>query len=80
VLAELTLPALSPTTDYATVLRWLKHEGDAVAVGEVVVEVEWDKATCEVEALVAGVLESVIAVEGDEVKAGGVLALIEPRT
>ncbi len=80
MLVELTLPTLSPTTEYATVLRWLKHVGDDVSAGEVVVEVEEDKATCEIEASVAGVLESVIAVEGDEVRTGGVLALIEPRT
>lgn len=76
---ELTLPALSPSTDYATVLRWLKREGDSVAAGEVVLEVEADKATCEIEASVGGLLESVIAFEGDEVKTGGVLALIEPQ-
>ncbi len=79
MLVELTLPALSPTTEYATVLRWLKREGNEVAAGEVVLEVEGDKATCEIEAPVGGLLESVIAVEGDEVKTGGVLALIEPR-
>lgn len=76
---ELTLPSLSPSSDYATVLRWLKREGDPVAAGEVIVEVEADKANCEIEASVAGLLASVIAVEGDEVKTGGVLALIEPR-
>jgi pyruvate/2-oxoglutarate dehydrogenase complex dihydrolipoamide acyltransferase (E2) component len=77
---ELTLPALSPSTDYATVLRWLKREGDLVSAGEVVVEVEADKANCEIEATVGGLLESVIAVEGDEVSTGGVLALIEPQS
>jgi pyruvate/2-oxoglutarate dehydrogenase complex dihydrolipoamide acyltransferase (E2) component len=75
----LTLPALSPSTDYATVLRWLKREGDTVVAGEVVLEVEADKANCEIEATVGGLLQSVLAVEGDEVKTGGVLAVIEPQ-
>jgi len=74
---DVTLPALSPESDYATVQRWLRREGDQVAAGEVLVEVEADKATFEVEAPVGGLLAAVLAVEGDEVRTGGVLAVID---
>ena len=74
---ELVLEQLSPESDYATVQQWLRQEGDLVTQGEVIVEVEADKATFELDAPVSGRLASILAVAGDEVKTGGVLALIE---
>jgi 2-oxoglutarate dehydrogenase E2 component (dihydrolipoamide succinyltransferase) len=73
---EVRLQASSPEIEYATVARWLKSEGDAVAAGEPIVEVELEKVTEEVEAPAAGVLETILAVEGDEIKVGDPLAVI----
>jgi 2-oxoglutarate dehydrogenase E2 component (dihydrolipoamide succinyltransferase) len=74
---EVRLEASSSEIDYGTVARWLKSEGEAVTAGEPIVEVELEKVTEEVEAPASGVLESILAVEGDEVKVGAVLAVIE---
>ena len=68
---------LAPEMEYGTVPRWLKSEGDPVAAGEPLVEVEAEKANHELEAPVAGVIESIVAEEGDEIKVGAVLAMIE---
>jgi pyruvate/2-oxoglutarate dehydrogenase complex dihydrolipoamide acyltransferase (E2) component len=55
----------------------LKREGDRVEAGEVVVEVEAEKVTQEIEAPVSGVLRSIVAVDGDEIRVGEVIAVIE---
>ncbi len=73
---ELKLERYSEEMEYGTVARWLKREGDAVTAGEVVVEIEAEKVTQEVEAPVSGVLESILAVEGDEIKVGDPIAVI----
>jgi pyruvate/2-oxoglutarate dehydrogenase complex dihydrolipoamide acyltransferase (E2) component len=73
---EVTLQRYSPEMEYGTVARWLKQEGDAVEAGQTIVEVEVDKIAQEVEAPVSGVLESILAVEGDEVRAGDAIAVI----
>ena len=64
---NIILPKLGTNMTEATIIRWLKHDGDAVAVGEPLVEVETEKATFEVEAEVPGVLRSVLARPGDTV-------------
>ena len=64
---NIILPKLGTNMTEATIIRWLKHEGDAVAVGEPLVEVETEKATFEVDAEVPGVLRSVLARSGDTV-------------
>jgi 2-oxoglutarate dehydrogenase E2 component (dihydrolipoamide succinyltransferase) len=74
---ELKLEQLAAEMEYATVLRWLKREGDTVGRGEPVVEVEAEKANVEIESPVSGRLESILAEEGDEVKVGAVLAVID---
>ncbi len=74
---EFTLPPIDPEMEYATVTRWLKREGDRVTAGEQIVEVEAEKVNYELEAPVAGVLESIVAVDGDELKVGGLLATID---
>ena len=58
-------------------LRWLKSEGDSVAEGEPLVEVEAEKANHELESPVSGRIESLLAEEGDELKVGAVLAIID---
>jgi 2-oxoglutarate dehydrogenase E2 component (dihydrolipoamide succinyltransferase) len=73
---EVRLERLSEEMEYATVSRWLKREGDAVAEGEPIVEVEAEKANHELEAPADGVLETILAVEGDEIKVGETLAVI----
>ena len=73
---ELKLERYSEEMEYGTIARWLKREGDPVTAGEVVVEIEAEKVTEEVEAPVSGVLESILAVEGDEIKVGDPIAVI----
>jgi 2-oxoglutarate dehydrogenase E2 component (dihydrolipoamide succinyltransferase) len=74
---ELKLGPLAAEMEYGTVLRWLKHEGDTVAAGEPLVEVEAEKANHEIEAPVSGRIESIVAEEGDEIKVGATLAIID---
>ena len=76
-MVEFTLPPIDPEMEYATVTRWLKREGDRVTAGELIVEVEAEKVNYELEAPVAGVIESIVAVDGDEIKVGALLATIE---
>ena len=74
---ELKLPSLAAEMEYGTVLRWLKQEGDSVMEGEPLVEVEAEKANHELESPVSGRIESLVAEEGDELKVGAVLAIID---
>jgi len=74
---EFHLEHLVPELEYATVLRWLKHEGDAVSEGEPLLEVEAEKANHEIEAPVSGRIESILAEEGDEIKVGTTMAVID---
>ena len=76
-MVEFTLLPIDSEMEYATVTRWLKREGDRVTAGELIVEVEAEKVNYELEAPVAGVIESIVAVDGDEIKVGAVLATIE---
>jgi pyruvate/2-oxoglutarate dehydrogenase complex dihydrolipoamide acyltransferase (E2) component len=76
---ELTLQALSDEMEYGTIGRWLKAEGDSVTAGEVVVEIEAEKVTTEVEAPITGVLERIVAVEGDELRVGSTIAIFAER-
>ena len=70
-----TMPALSPTMEEGTLARWAKREGDAVGPGDVIAEIETDKATMEVEAVDEGVLGRIVVPEGTEgVKVNAVIA------
>ncbi|MYI50689.1 MAG: pyruvate dehydrogenase complex dihydrolipoamide acetyltransferase, partial [Rhodospirillaceae bacterium] len=70
-----TMPALSPTMEEGTLARWAKQEGDAVGPGDVIAEIETDKATMEVEAVDEGVLGRIVVPEGSEgVKVNAVIA------
>jgi 2-oxoglutarate dehydrogenase E2 component (dihydrolipoamide succinyltransferase) len=73
---EIKVPALGESVTEATVARWLKKPGEAVAVDEPLVELETDKVTLEVNATAAGVLESVTADEGANVEVGALLGSI----
>jgi 2-oxoglutarate dehydrogenase E2 component (dihydrolipoamide succinyltransferase) len=76
-MTELRLEPLVPEMEFGTVVRWLKQEGDDVQAGEVVVEVEAEKVVQEVSAPVSGTLREIVGVEGDELRVGSVLAIIE---
>ena len=74
---QITMPALSPTMTEGTLAKWLKKEGDAIAAGDVVCEIETDKATMEVEAVDEGTLGRILVAEGSEgVPVNQVIALI----
>ncbi len=74
---ELKLPQLAAEMEYGTVLRWLKAEGESVAEGEPLVEVEAEKVNHELEAPVSGRIETILAEEGDEIKVGATIAIID---
>jgi len=61
-----TMPALSPTMEEGTLARWLKQEGESVSPGDLIAEIETDKATMEVEAVDEGVLGRIVVPEGTE--------------
>jgi pyruvate dehydrogenase E2 component (dihydrolipoamide acetyltransferase) len=63
---EILMPALSPTMEEGTLAKWLKKEGDAVASGDIIAEIETDKATMEFEAVDEGVLGKILIAEGTE--------------
>ncbi|HEV2188250.1 MAG TPA: biotin/lipoyl-containing protein, partial [Stellaceae bacterium] len=63
---EILMPALSPTMTEGKIARWVKSEGDHVAPGDVLAEIEADKATMEVEAVDEGVLAKIVIPEGTE--------------
>jgi pyruvate dehydrogenase E2 component (dihydrolipoamide acetyltransferase) len=61
---NILMPALSPTMTEGTLARWLKHEGETVKAGDVIAEIETDKATMEVEAVDEGVLGKILVPDG----------------
>lgn len=74
---ELKMPALSPTMEEGTLAKWLVKEGDTVSSGDILAEIETDKATMEFEAVDEGTISKILIAEGtDNVKVGAVIALI----
>ncbi len=74
---EIKMPALSPTMEEGTLAKWLVKEGDTVKSGDIMAEIETDKATMEFEAVDEGVIAKIIVAEGtDNVKVGTAIALI----
>lgn len=74
---ELTMPALSPTMEEGTLAKWLVKEGDTVASGDLLAEIETDKATMEFEAVDEGVVGKIFVADGSEaIKVGTVIAVI----
>ncbi len=63
---EILMPALSPTMEEGTLAKWLKKEGDAVKSGDIIAEIETDKATMEFEAVDEGILGKVLIAEGTQ--------------
>ncbi|TNC73394.1 pyruvate dehydrogenase complex E1 component subunit beta [Rubellimicrobium roseum] len=74
---NILMPALSPTMEEGTLARWLKKEGDAVKSGDILAEIETDKATMEFEAVDEGVLGRILVAEGTEgVKVNAPIAVL----
>src|ERR1700681_1343034 len=63
---DVLMPALSPTMTEGKIARWVKSEGDHVEPGDVLAEIETDKATMEVEAVDEGILAKIVIPEGTE--------------
>lgn len=74
---EIVMPKLSDTMEEGTILKWLKQVGDAVTRGEVLAEVETDKADMELEAATEGVLREIRVQAGESAAVGAVVALVE---
>ncbi len=75
---ELKMPALSPTMEEGTLAKWLVKEGDEIAPGDIIAEIETDKATMEFEAIDDGVVGKILVEEGTEnVAVGTVIAMLE---
>ncbi len=74
---EITMPALSPTMEEGTLAKWLVKEGDTVSAGDIIAEIETDKATMEVEAVDEGRVGRIVVPEGTEgVKVNAVIAVL----
>jgi pyruvate dehydrogenase E2 component (dihydrolipoamide acetyltransferase) len=75
--AEVRMPNLGADMDTGKIAAWLKKVGDPVERGEVIAEIETDKATVEMESLQAGTLVEIVAEVGSELPVGDVIAYIE---
>lgn len=75
-MAEVVMPRLSDSMEEGTILQWLKQPGDAVAVGDELVEIETDKANMAYEADVAGTLSEILVQEGETVAIGTPIAVV----
>ncbi len=74
---NITMPALSPTMEEGNLTKWLVKEGDSVASGDVIAEIETDKATMEVEAVDEGTIAKILVAEGSEgVKVNTAIAIL----
>src|SRR5438477_6981734 len=75
-MADVVMPRLSDTMEEGTVSHWLKQPGDEVAVGDIIAEIETDKATMELEAYDSGILQQILVPEGETVPIGQTIAVI----
>ena len=64
--SEILMPALSPTMEEGTLAKWLVKEGDSVSAGDILAEIETDKATMEFEAVDEGTIGKILVSEGSE--------------
>jgi pyruvate dehydrogenase E2 component (dihydrolipoamide acetyltransferase) len=76
MITKVLMEALSPTMEEGKVLSWLKHEGDAVTAGDVLAEVETDKAVMELQARGSGILRKIIADDGATVEVGSLVGIV----
>jgi pyruvate dehydrogenase E2 component (dihydrolipoamide acetyltransferase) len=73
---KIEMPKLSDTMDVGRIVKWLKKEGDKVAPGDILAEVETDKANMDMEAYDEGTLLKIVAQEGAKVPIGGIIAVL----
>src|SRR5688572_18576597 len=74
---NITMPALSPTMEEGNLAKWLVKEGDSVSPGDVIAEIETDKATMEVEAVDEGTVAKIVVPEGTQgVKVNALIAIL----
>ena len=74
---NITMPALSPTMEEGNLAKWLVKEGDTIKSGDVIAEIETDKATMEVEAVDEGVVAKIVVPAGSEgVKVNSLIAIL----
>ncbi|HET7339928.1 MAG TPA: dihydrolipoamide acetyltransferase family protein [Methylomirabilota bacterium] len=73
---KVLMPKLSEQMETGKVIKWLKHEGDRIQSGDILAEVETDKADVEMEAFGAGVLRKILVTEGNKAPVGGLIAVI----
>ncbi|TIT41595.1 MAG: pyruvate dehydrogenase complex dihydrolipoamide acetyltransferase, partial [Mesorhizobium sp.] len=74
---EILMPALSPTMEEGNLSKWLKNEGDKIVAGDVIAEIETDKATMEVEAVDEGTVAKLVVPAGTEgVKVNALIAIL----
>jgi 2-oxoglutarate dehydrogenase E2 component (dihydrolipoamide succinyltransferase) len=76
-MTAIRMPQLGLTMEEGTIQRWLKREGEAVAKGEPLFEVETDKVVMEVEAPASGTLAKIIAADNQTVKVGAEVGMLE---
>jgi pyruvate/2-oxoglutarate dehydrogenase complex dihydrolipoamide acyltransferase (E2) component len=74
---ELTVPKMGMDTTEVEILKWMIKVGDNIKKGDPVAEIEFEKATTEIEAEVSGVIEEILFKEGDIVNVGSVIARIK---
>ena len=74
---DILMPALSPTMEEGTLSKWLVKEGDKVVSGDLIAEIETDKATMEVEAIDDGIIGKILVSEGQEsIKVNAPIAIL----
>ena len=76
MITKVVLGKLSPTMEEGTIVKWLKSEGDPVRVGDIVAEIETDKANMEMEALGTGILRKILAPAGSKAPVGALIGVI----
>ncbi|HNP61732.1 MAG TPA: dihydrolipoamide acetyltransferase family protein [Nitrospirales bacterium] len=76
MITRVVMPKLTDTMEEGVVVAWKKHEGDAVDSGDILAEIETDKAVLDLESFGSGVLRKVLVPEGETVKAGKLIAVI----
>jgi pyruvate dehydrogenase E2 component (dihydrolipoamide acetyltransferase) len=76
MISEVVMPQMGADMVEGTIVKWLKHGGDAVERGEIIAEIETDKANVEIEAFDGGVFRATLASEGDVVPVGNIIAII----
>ncbi len=76
MISEVVMPQMGADMEEGTLVRWIKREGEPVERGEIIAEIETDKANIEIEAFESGVFRKTLANEGDTVSVGTIIALI----